>query len=193
MLIPMCYAQKIDVYSRPLQSERSRDYDAIHYKVKLRFDEDRKVFWGENTITLSPFKDDFTRCVFDAETFTVTSVLDENGKSLEFEQPPHQLIVHLARSYQYADTLSFTVLYVAKNVTGDGEKFGMGRRYAIGLTFIEESPDHPRLIQALSFPIGARHWFPCYDHPNDKATQEMIITVRDEYKALSNGRSRESD
>ena len=182
------YGQKIDVYSRPLQSERSHDYDAIHYRVEFRFDEDKKIFWGENTITLSPLKDDFVQCVLDAETFTVTSVQNENGKSLTFEQPEHHLIVHFSRAYNYDDTLSFTVAYEAKNVAGDGSQFGMSRNYAIGLTFIEPSPRHPRLIQALSFPIGARHWFPCYDHPNDKATQEMIVTVSDEYKALSNGK-----
>ena len=187
MFSSMCHAQKIDVYSRPLQSERSRDYDAIHYRIQLRFDEDAKTFWGENTITLSPLKDDFNRCILDAETFTVTSVQDDNGRRMEFEQPEHQLIVHFQKSYNFGDTLSFTVSYMAKGVTGDGAEFGMSSRYAIGLTFIEESSDHPRLIQALSFPIGARHWFPCYDHPNDKATQEMIVTVRDEYRALSNG------
>lgn len=186
-LTTLCYAQKIDVYSRPLQSERSRDYDVIHYKVKLRFDEDRKVFWGENTITLSPFKDDFTRCVLDAETFTVTSVLDENSQSLEFEQPPHQLIVHLARSYQYEDSLSFTVFYSTEKRISDSDK---SRRSGLspGISFADESPRHPRIIEAISWPIGARHWYPCYDHPNDKTTQEMILTVRSEYKALSNGR-----
>lgn len=182
------HAQKIDVYSRPLQTERSRDYDAIHYRITLRFDEEKKTFWGENTITISPFNDGFTKCFLDAETFTVTSVKDENGKSLEFEHPDHKLIIHLSRAYNYEDTLSFTVSYVAENVIVDSEKFGMSKRYALGLSFLEETPDHPVLIQALSFPTGARHWYPCYDHPNDKATQEMIVTVKSEYKALSNGR-----
>lgn len=182
------YAQKVDVYSRPLQSERSRDYDVIHYLIKLWFDEEAKTFWGENTITISPFKDGFTECVLDAETFTVTSVKDENGKSLKFEQPPHQLIINFSKQYNYEDTLSFTVFYSAKNPSVDSTKFGMSKRYALGLSFIEESPDNPSLIQALSFPTGARHWYPCYDHPNDKTTQEMIVTVKSEYKALSNGR-----
>ena len=105
-LIKVCTAQKIDVYSRPLQSERSRDYDVIHYRIKLRFDEKEKTFWGENTITMSPFKDGFTRCVLDAETFTVTSVKDDDGKALNFEQPPHHLIVLFQRPYDYGDTLA---------------------------------------------------------------------------------------
>jgi aminopeptidase N len=62
------------------------------------------------------------------------------------------------------------------------------RNFPLGISFAEANEAHPRLIQALSFPTGARHWFPCYDHPNDKATIEVIATVREEYKALSNGR-----
>ncbi|CAN0475163.1 unnamed protein product, partial [Laminaria digitata] len=40
----------------------------------------------------------------------------------------------------------------------------------------------------LSFPEGSRHWFPSYDHPSDRATQETIITVQQDYQAISNGR-----
>lgn len=181
-------AQKIDVYDRPRQAERSHDYDALHYRIRLRFDEDTRSFWGENTITLTPLKDGFTRCVLDAETFTVTSVTDETGTPLAFEQPPHQLIVHFPRAYAYTDTLSFTVAYAAEEVDVDSEAFGMAASYDLGLDFKPETPDHPRLINTLSFPEGARHWFPCYDHPNDRATSELIVTVRSAYRALSNGR-----
>ena len=184
--IQICYGQQVDVYSRPLQSERSRDYDAIHYRVKLRFDEERKIFWGENTITMSPFNDGFNRCVLDAEKYTVTSVKDAMGKKLEFEQPVHQLIVHFPRPYQYKDTLSFTVFYNTEE-SSDPDKSRRSRR-SRGIVFFDESPRHPRIIEAISWPIYARNWFPCYDHPNDKTTQEMVITVNDEYKALSNGR-----
>ncbi len=31
-------------------------------------------------------------------------------------------------------------------------------------------------------------WFPCYDFPNDRATSEMIVTVRDSWTAISNGK-----
>ncbi len=181
-------AQQIDVYDRPLRSEPSHYYDAIHYRVSLRFDDERKTFWGENTITLSPYKDHFTECVLDAETFTVTSVRDERGQALTFDQPPHRLIVHLTESYSYEDTLSFTVSYISENARPDPEAFGFSSGFALGLSFVEASPDNPPVIQAISWPTGARHWYPCYDHPHDKATQEMIITVRKAYKALSNGR-----
>lgn len=187
-IVQQLNAQKRDVYDRPLQAERSHDYDAIHYHIKLRFDEDTKSFWGENTIRLSPLRNNFKSCVLDAETFEVTSIVDEESQSLPFEQTNGKLIVHLSRNYGFEDTLSFTVLYFGENVDVDPEKSGMRKGFDVGFDFKAETPDNPRLISTLSWPEGARHWFPCYDHPNDKVTNELIVTVRNDYQVLSNGR-----
>jgi aminopeptidase N len=188
LLFHRVFPQLIDVFNRPLRSERSRDFDVLHYKIKLNFDEDKKIFWGETTITLTPFKEEFKQLALDAETFTVNSVQDHDSKMLRFEQPANKLVIFLPRPHGIGDKLSIKIFYQAKNIKADPQKFGMSKGYALGLTFVEKSPANPRLIQALSFPTGARHWFPCYDHPNDKATQEIIATVREEYKVLSNGR-----
>ena len=57
-----------DIYKRPRQFERSRDYDAKHYRVELTFDLDEKIFWGTNTVTLTPLKNEFYTCVLDVRT-----------------------------------------------------------------------------------------------------------------------------
>ena len=175
------YGRNIDVYSRTLQAERSREFDAIHYRIKLRFDEDKEMFWGETTITLRPLSDGFEKCSFDAEKFIVSSVKDQSGQPLEFHQGNGKIIVSLGQTYDYGDQLSVTVFYFAKDC-------GASRNFPLGISFVEANEANPRLIQALSFPNGARHWFPCYDHPNDKATIEVIATVNEDYKALSNGK-----
>jgi hypothetical protein len=79
-------AEGIDVYTRTLQTERSRTYDAIHYRIKLRFDEDKGMFWGQTTITLRPLRDGFDKCSFDAEACVVSTVTDQNDRALEFSQ-----------------------------------------------------------------------------------------------------------
>lgn len=181
------YAQKVDVYSRPFRSERSHDYDVIHYQVQLRLDDAQKAFYGQNTITIVPLRDEFDECLLDAETFTVTAVQDPSEKFLRYHQKDHGLVVQFPGMYSYGDTVTFSVFYQCEDKAPDGAQFGMSSNYALGLTFGEETEDHPAVIQAISWPEGARHWYPCYDHPNDKATQEMIITVRDDYPVLSNG------
>jgi aminopeptidase N len=171
------YAQKIDVYSRPLQKEPSREYDAIHYRIKLRLDEAAKAFWGENTITLSPFSDDFQTCTLDAGDYTVASVKNEGLRSLEFQQTEDKLIIHFPLVYMYDDTITFTILYHSGN---SGETRGRSR----GIRFVDETPDNPNLIISGS----ARFWFPCFAQPSDKVTHEIIVSIPEAYQALSNGR-----
>lgn len=182
------FAQKIDVYARPRRFERSRDYNVLHYRITLRFDEEQKTFWGENTVTLTTLADDFSTCMLDAELLKVTSVFDEQAQPMQFTQTDSSVSVTLGRAYQYGDTITFTIAYFSANPEPDPKKYGMSPDYDLGLDFKDATSDNPRLLNTLSFPEGARHWFPCNDQPNDKATNELIVTVRREYSAISNGR-----
>lgn len=167
--------QQIDVYKRPLQYERSRDYDAKHYRIELMFDLDEKTFWGENKITLSPLNDNFKECVLDAEEFIVTSVTNSENLPLKFKQTDKHLIVYLSKAYGYGETVSFTVEYHGKD-----PKYG--------LFFDDERPTNPQMVSTVSWPENAHHWIPCYDFPHDKVTNELIVTVKNNNKVLSNGR-----
>jgi aminopeptidase N len=179
MVCPVCWqassAQTVDVYSRPIRQEPSRYFDALHYGVALTFDLDQKRFFGTNTITLSPLKDDFNTCILHAEELIVDQVKDESGRPLRFEQKEGKVRISLSRTYGYGETVRFTVDYNAHDPKA-------------GLFFDDATPDHPQMVSTVSWPDNARHWFPCYDHPHDKATQEMIITVPRPLKVLSNGR-----
>ena len=168
-------AQEIDIYKRPVQVERSHNFDVQHYRLKLTFDLDRKEFWGENKVTLNPLRDEFMECVLDAEEFVVTKVLDHLNVPLKFNQSDHELIVYLSRAYSYKEEVVFTIKYYAK----DPKK---------GFFFSDETPLNPKMISTDSFPDEARHWFPCYDYPHDKVTMELIATVQKPNKVLSNGR-----
>lgn len=169
------HAQQIDVYSRPLQTERSHDYNALHYLIKIDLDITGKSFRGETTVTLLPLRDGFDRCILDAEEFTVASVVNNWGESLTFEQSEKKLIVYFKRAYKYGESVGFTVSY-------------QGREPKIGLRFYDKSSDKPALVASDSWPDHVHHWFPCYDYPNDKVTNEVIATVPQDYKVVANGR-----
>lgn len=168
-------AQKINVYDRPVQVERSRDYDAKHYRIELKVDLDKKSFEGKNRITLSPLKSGFQICHLDQEEMEITGVLDKQDHSLRFEQTKQSLAVYFPIAYKAGEEVVFTVLYKGQNPVA-------------GLLFDDESVHHPQMVSSNSWPDNAHHWFPCYDYPNDKVTQEVIVTVKDNLKALSNGR-----
>ena len=174
-LFLVLHAQKVDVYERPLQYERSRDYDAKHYRIALTFDLDKKYFEGENKITLTPLRDDFKECLLDAEELVVAAVTNSENMPLQFTQTDKLITVHLSKAYEYGETVTFTVKYHATNPK-------------VGLFFDEESPANPVMVSTVSWPDRAHHWFPCYDFPHDKVTDEMIITVKNKYKVLSNGK-----
>jgi aminopeptidase N len=171
----------------PRHDPFSRGYDVERYRIELRFDESTHTFQGETRITLLPLKNGFNSCVLDAETFRVTAVSDDEG-ALRFDQQPGKLTVRLRRPHRRHEKATFTVAYEARNVQVDPTRYGMMEGYDLGLSFKAETPDHPPLINTLSFPEGARHWFPSNDHPADKAASEIIATVRDGYQAIANGK-----
>ncbi len=169
------FAQQVDVWSRPVQSERSRSVDFLHYRVSLSFDLDAKVFDGENTVTITPFSDGVDRCELDAEHLQIVSVKDEEGRELSFEQLDKSIVVIFPQPLSLGDTVDFTVAY-----RGEGSRDGF---------YFDDSDDHhPQMVSTDSWPDEAHNWIPLYDYPNDKVTHELIVTVPAGNRVLSNGR-----
>jgi len=169
------FGQTADWSKKALQSERSRSYDALHYLIRISLDLDQKTFEGATTITASSLREGLETFILDAEEFTVTSVLGDDGAPLAFEQTAKELSVKLPRPYKFGEELSVTCFY-------------RGRDPKIGLKFMAETADNPRIVFSDSFPENVHHWFPCYDYPNDKVTSEILATVERGLKVAANGR-----
>ncbi|MCK5650513.1 MAG: aminopeptidase, partial [Gemmatimonadetes bacterium] len=168
-------AQEVDVWSRPVQSERSRTYDFVHYRVSLTFDLDAKLFRGENRITLTPLADGVDRIELDAEEIIIERVVDGTGAELPFQLSDTSVVIELHGPQAYGDTIDIGVFY-----RGENPQFGF--------FFDDANEDHPQMVSTDSWPDEAHHWIPLYDYPNDKVTHELIITVPEGNKVLSNGR-----
>jgi len=169
------YSQAIDITKRQLQVERSRDFDFIHYLIRLDIDIANKAFQGRMTATLRPLRDGLDAVVLDAEEFSVSEVRGQEDEPLSFDQAPDRLTVKLWRAFRHDETCSFTVGYE-------------GRDPKKGLRFYEASAERPAMVASDSWPYGVRHWCPCYDYPNDKVTTEIIATVAAGNRVVSNGR-----
>ncbi len=168
-------AQQVDWSTKALQSERSRAYDALHYRVAITLNLEEKSFAGEATITLTSLRDGLETVVLDAEEFTVTKVVTEWGEPLEFSQSEKELSVRMRRPLKRGETRSFTCTYRGKDPKQ-------------GLTFAAETADHPAIVYSDSWPNRVHHWFPCFDYPNDKVTNEIVATVSANLKVGANGR-----
>jgi aminopeptidase N len=111
----------------------------------------------------------------DAEEIVIEGARDEAGGNLAFAHSDTSVVVGFPRTIAYGDTVDFTVVYRGENPQE-------------GFFFDDESDDHPQMVSTDSWPDEAHHWIPLYDYPNDKVTHELIITVPEGNKVLSNGR-----
>ncbi|MFO7980563.1 MAG: M1 family aminopeptidase [Candidatus Aminicenantes bacterium] len=173
--------QKEDYSLKPRQFERNRTFDALHYLIEIDLDIESKSFEGRSTVTLSSLQDDLDKIILDAEDFLVQEVRDNWGRALSFEQTETKLTIELNRKYDYGEKTSVTVTYQSEpeiHQSGEPKK---------GLRFYEATDDYPALVASDSWPDGVHHWFPCFDYPNDKATNEIIATVKEPNKVCANG------
>ena len=172
--------------SRTEQQLRPHDFDVQHYRIALSLDEPTRSFDGKTAITFSSMMDGLSKLTLDAETFTVSSVTSQ-GAPLDFTHQNGRLEISLDRDLALGEEATLIVGYSVTDIEIDSASYGMGASYDLGFNFKPESPTNPPIIFTLSFPEGARHWFPSFDHPSDWATHETIIEVREDYNVVANG------
>lgn len=182
----------VKTYSKPLPQTQyipNRSYDIEHIKLDLRFDWQKEAVKGKATITFSPLRTNLTEVEFDAAMMSFASVKTERGKALEFEDldAKNKLRIKLDKPYQPSNEITVVIEYQTdgKSSVSNNLAFGGGG----GLMFIKADKQNPSPQIWSQGESEYNHlWFPCYDHPNDFATTEMIATVEKPYMAISNGR-----
>lgn len=169
------FSQSLHLMDRPVQKERVRHYDALHYKIQLEFDLEEKTFEGSNQISLVPLGDQFSSCSFDIAELIIQKVTNPDNSPLVFTSTESSVDVDLGKNYSRSDTVKLIIHY-------------RGHDPSDGILFDDETEEWPQMVSSNSWPINARYWFPCYDYPNDKVVQETIITANEDLKVLSNGK-----
>ena len=172
----------------PAQYIPSHDYDQRNIKLNLRFDWNQEQAIGTATITLAPVVKDLRRVDFDAAYMTVSGAALASGAPLKFEYDAakEKLSVMLDRAYQPVEELTVVVSYHTNQPPAGGRGLGGG-----GLSFIKPRPDdptRPRQIWTQGEAETNHLWFPCFDHPNDFVTSEIVATVEKPLSVVSNGK-----
>ncbi len=60
-----------------------------------------------------------------------------------------------------------------------------------GLFFFGPTPSEPNVpltVWSQGEAVTNRYWFPCFDHPDQKQTTELVVTVAEGFEVLSNGK-----
>jgi len=149
-------------------------YDVGHYDLRLDYAPDTDRLAGTATLVATATED--------LDSFTLDFLLDVdsvrvNGKKAGFSAAgEHKVEVVPAAPVAEGERLTVVVKYadVPSSVKwGDGSVTGWSR-----------TPDG---AIALGQPEAAWWWFPGNDHPLDKATFDVRISVPEGYRAVSNG------
>ena len=158
-----------------------RAFDILHTKLELTIDQEEGEVSGRATIVLRPFAAGITDVELQAARMSFSRVAIKRGRTFEtlpriktFDDHIH---IALPRPFAATETLTLQLDYTCRPRTG--------------LHFIrkdEAYPSNPQQIWSQGQDTDSHHWFPCVDHPSEKMTTEIILTVRDDQIALSNGR-----
>jgi aminopeptidase N len=155
-------------------------YDVDHYVLELRWDPTRRHLEGTTTIraiateALASFSLDLTG-------LDVTAV-DVDDDPARWERPDdHELVVTPARTLRAEATFTAVVRY-------DGTPAPIAGPAPLEPGFMTDG----REVYVASEPNGAATFFPSNDHPTDKATYEIRVTVPDDLDVAANGLLRDT-
>jgi aminopeptidase N len=174
------FTAAIFVSAQPRRSfDRPREVDVQHYTIKVSFERTSRTVFGDTTIVFTPLSDNIRSVNFDAVDLAFESVaLAPDQKPLSYSAEKGTVNIVLDRDYKKGEAISIRFRYKAAPKKG--------------VYFIPaESSDGIELRSAQIWTQGepeeARHWFPSFDHPSDKATTETVLTVEKGLTVVGNG------
>jgi len=159
---------------------QDRPADMGHIRIEARVDLQEKVFAA--VATLDAVAQRPLRSVrLNAVDFEVERVLFAFGEAApqpcEFENDGEHVIVLPGAEIPADRKFRIIIHYRVQDPTS-------------GLSFFspDDDPDAPYLMWSQGQSITNRYWVPCFDHPNEMQTTEIVCTVARPYMAISNGR-----
>src|SRR6476661_7495283 len=167
--------------------------DLVHTKLDARFDYAKSQLIGKVWLTLKPHFYPTDSLRLDAKGMDIKSVaLVRGGKNmpLKYDYDNLSLNIHLNKVYKGGEPYTVYIDYVAKPDEFQAEG-SAAITDAKGLYFINprgETPNKPTQIWTQGETEATSVWVPTIDKPNQKTTDEILMTVPAKYVTLSNGK-----
>lgn len=194
--------------SKEITEVPTRETDIIHMDLNLSFDWEKETVIGECWLQCSPYAEWVDTLVLDARRFEILDisiatnyVLDSQKdlssnlilKSTAFNYlDSEQLHIYIPQQFKNSHSNSYLVKisYRAKPRETTNQK-GMAISSDKGLYFVNAQNkyiDRPKQLWTQGETEHNHNWFPTIDHPNEKITQVISITVDSNLTTLSNGK-----
>ncbi|MFI5205012.1 MAG: M1 family metallopeptidase, partial [Flavobacteriales bacterium] len=174
------------------RATEDRVNDILHTKLDVTFDFKKHYLYGKATLDVKPHYYPVSNLSLDAKGFEIHKVqLLSGGKyaDLKYTYDSLDIVITLDREYKRTETYTVFIEYTAKP-----DELKMGGSDAItgdkGLYFINtDSSEKNKPTQAWTQgeTEASSCWFPTIDRPNEKMTHEILMTVPDQFKSVSNG------
>lgn len=165
-----------------------RENDLLHTKLDLRFDWAKEQVLGKATLTLKPYFYPTDKVVLDAKGFQFNKISFEgSNEPLKFDYDSSKVTIYLGKTYTRNQEYKLFLDYIATPAAAGGSAAITSDK---GLFFInprKEEADKPQQIWTQGETENNSRWFPTIDKPNERATNEITLTVEDRFKTLSNG------
>jgi aminopeptidase N len=185
----------IDETSTPsiYNESRKRVFDLLHTKLDVRFNIPGAELYGKATLSLTPYFYSTSALELDAKGMEFSKIMLE-GKNQKSRELSHHyendiLSITLDREYHRGDTIQIFIEYVSRpNARAEGGSAAITSDK--GLYFINpqgKEAKKPIQIWTQGETESNSVWFPTIDSPNERMSQELYITVPENFITLSNG------
>lgn len=166
-VVPPKHSAVLDPPVATAQEIPDRGYDVLSYGLDLKVHPERAGLEGYTRITLRTTRA-LDTLVFDAADMEILSVQSElSSRFLEaFEYDRRELTVPVPYGLEEGETMVVGVRYTTAPLAG--MHFSMPA---------DNGLDHPPHVFTQGEAERARFWFPCNDHPSDRATHTLRATV----------------
>ncbi|HEY2648260.1 MAG TPA: M1 family aminopeptidase [Puia sp.] len=167
-------------------------HDLIHTKLEIKLDYDKAWLLGKAWITLKPHFYSTDSLLLDAQGMDIHQIalFSKSGlQPLRFVYDGMVLKIFLDRFYSNREPYTVYIDYTAKpnDLKAAGSTAIIEAR---GLYFINQKgteKNKPIEVWTQGESQSNSAWFPTIDRPNQKTTEEIILTVPSKYVSLSNG------
>jgi len=154
----------------------SKEIDVLHLKLEVTPNFEERTVSGTVRINFSPLAKSLEELSLDAIDLYIDSVKSSAGIQ-DYQNTDEKLIITFKKPIPAGKESYVEVSYSAEPEIGLYFRTeGMGYK---------EGEDH---LWTQGEMHEHRHWFPCYDYPNERFTSEVITHVPEGMVALSSGR-----
>lgn len=164
-----------------------RGFDVLHYNLDIRLNPTSSRISGSVEIILRSLEASLDTIQLDLVNELTCTQVTQDASLLNFDHGSDALHIALNSPLDAGHETAITVFWEGRPPRHGEMLVGLLFRHHNSGTLDDPSDDVP-IIANISEPWSAHSWWPCKDHPADKALVSLSATIPDTLNLVSNGR-----